>query len=119
MDGEHARSMVFTVPLRGAWKTSRHRRANKAMRIIREFTARHMKVRSGEEIWIDPRVNEVVWARGIEKPPRRIRLRITDHGVKDIPIEVKLEEDALDSTFSEEAIESKDEFEDAEESQEG
>ena len=116
MDGEHARSMVFTVPLRGAWKTSRHRRANKAMRIIREFTARHMKVRSGEEIWIDPRVNEIVWARGMEKPPRKIRLRITDHGVKDIPIEVKLEEDALESTFTEEVPQFEDEFEDAEES---
>ena len=116
MDGEHARSMVFTVPLRGAWKTSRHRRANKAMRIIREFTARHMKVRSGEEIWIDPRVNEVVWARGMEKPPRKIRLRITDHGVKDIPIEVKLEEDALESTFTEEVTQFEDEFEDVEES---
>ena len=108
MDGEHARSMVFTVPLRGAWKTSRHRRANKAMRIIREFTVRHMKVRSGEEIWIDPRVNEVVWARGIEKPPRRIRLRITDHGVKDIPIEVKLEEDDLEPSLSEEVGEIED-----------
>ncbi|HJN55047.1 MAG TPA: 50S ribosomal protein L31e [Candidatus Poseidoniales archaeon] len=116
MDGEHARSMVFTVPLRGAWKTSRHRRANKAMRIIREFTTRHMKVRSGEEIWIDPKVNEVVWARGIEKPPRRIRLRITDHGVKDIPIEVKLEEDDLESEFSEEVTMTEDESEDVEES---
>ena len=118
MDDEHARSMVFTVPLRAAWKTSRHRRANKAMRIIREFTARHMKVRAGEEIWIDPRVNEVVWARGIEKPPRRIRLRITDHGVKDIPIEVKLEEDSLESAFVEGIEEVDDEFDDVEEPQE-
>jgi len=29
-----------------------------------------------EDVWIDPLVNEVLWRRGIQKPPHRIRLKV-------------------------------------------
>ena len=55
------------------------------MRIIKAFIKRHMKVgeltidEEGEEeggrIIIDNEVNEKIWNRGIEKPPRRLRIR--------------------------------------------
>jgi large subunit ribosomal protein L31e len=66
---------IYTVPLRKAyWTGSRLRRSNRAVRILREFVERHMKP---EELLIQPEVNERIWARGIQKPPRRIRIRAT------------------------------------------
>jgi large subunit ribosomal protein L31e len=66
---------IYTVPLRKAyWTGSRLRRSNRAIRILREFVERHMKP---EEVVIQPEVNERIWDRGIQKPPRRIRIRAT------------------------------------------
>ncbi|MHA1771293.1 MAG: 50S ribosomal protein L31e [Candidatus Thorarchaeota archaeon] len=66
---------IYTVPLRKAyWTGSRLRRAKRAVRILREFVERHMKP---EELNIHPDVNERIWSRGIQKPPRRIRIRVT------------------------------------------
>ena len=66
---------IYTVPLRKAyWTGSRLRRSNRAVRILREFVERHMKP---DELLIQPEVNERIWERGIQKPPRRIRIRAT------------------------------------------
>ncbi len=66
---------IYTVPLRKAyWTGSRRRRANRAVRALREFVERHMKP---EELLIQPEVNERIWSRGIQKPPRRVRIRVT------------------------------------------
>ena len=72
----------YTIPLRRAWISQRKKRAPRAMRIIRGFVEKHMKIRSeavGEEeaefLVISNEVNEKVWSRGIEKPPRKIRVR--------------------------------------------
>ncbi len=66
---------IYTVPLRKAyWTGSRLRRSNKAIRVLRKFVERHMKP---EEILIQPEVNERIWSRGIQKPPRRVRIRAT------------------------------------------
>jgi large subunit ribosomal protein L31e len=66
---------IYTVPLRKAyWTGSRRRRSNRAVRILREFVERHMKP---DELLIQPEVNERIWDRGIQKPPRRIRIRAT------------------------------------------
>ncbi len=66
---------IYTVPLRRAyWTGTRLRRSNRAVRILREFVERHMKP---EELLIQPEVNERIWARGIQKPPRRVRIRAT------------------------------------------
>lgn len=66
---------IYTVPLRKAyWTGSRLKRANRSVRILQKFVERHMKP---EEILIQPEVNEKIWERGIQKPPRRIRIRAT------------------------------------------
>ena len=66
---------IYTVPLRKAyWTGSRLRRSNRAVKVLREFVERHMKP---EELLIQPEVNERIWARGIQKPPRRVRIRAT------------------------------------------
>jgi large subunit ribosomal protein L31e len=61
------------VPLRRAFEAPKYRRAKVAIRIIREFTIRHMKA---TEVKIEKGVNELLWSRGITNPPRRIRLEM-------------------------------------------
>jgi len=68
-----ALTRVYTVPLGVAFDTPAYRRAKVAIRIIREFTKRHMKA---AEVSIEEDVNELVWARGIRHPPRRVRLEM-------------------------------------------
>jgi large subunit ribosomal protein L31e len=72
----------YTIPLSKAWIYPRKKRAPKAMRIIKSFVMKHMKIRTeaeGEEeaerLVISNEVNEKIWGRGIEKPPRKIRVR--------------------------------------------
>jgi len=73
----------YTIPLRKAWISTRKKRAPRAGRIVKSFVLKHMKVRTeaeGEEeaerLVIDNEVNEKLWSRGIEKPPRKIRVRV-------------------------------------------
>jgi len=64
---------TYTVPLGIAFEAPPYRRAKVAIRIIRDFTKRHMKA---TEVSIKEDVNEVVWARGIRHPPRRVKLEM-------------------------------------------
>ena len=73
----------YTIPLRNAWISPRKKRAPKAARIVKKFVLKHMKVRTEvdeedepEKLVIDNEVNEKLWSRGIEKPPRKIRVRV-------------------------------------------
>jgi len=73
-EGEAALERVYTIPLERAWIGSKRKRVPRALRIIRDFLDRHMKP---ESLVISPEVNVKVWEKGIEKPPRRIRVRAT------------------------------------------
>ena len=75
---------VYTVPLGKCWIVPPNKRAPRAMRMIRSFVMKHMKLEArGEKeeeeepkrLVISNDVNERVWGRGIEKPPRKIRIR--------------------------------------------
>jgi large subunit ribosomal protein L31e len=76
---------VYTVPLGKCWIAPPNRRASRALRVIRSFVIKHMKLEErGEEeeeeeeprtLVIDNEVNERVWGRGVQKPPRKIRIR--------------------------------------------
>ncbi len=63
---------IYTIPLRRAWISTRKKRAPKAIRLVKSFIQRHMKP---EALVVRNDVNERIWGRGIEKPPRRIRVR--------------------------------------------
>jgi large subunit ribosomal protein L31e len=65
---------IYTVPLGRAWVAPRYRRAEKAVTVLRQFVKRHMKP---DEVVIDTSVNEEIWKQGIQKPPRKIRVRLT------------------------------------------
>lgn len=81
---------VYTVPLRRAFEAPRYRRAKVAVRLIRDFAARHMKAK---EVKIEEGVNEVIWARGIRSPPRRMKLEMErdEDGVVSIRLAPKSE----------------------------
>ena len=82
------------VPLRKAWNITRFKRAPRAMQIIREEVIRHCKVQEDETIYIDENVNKHIWSRGIENPPRKVRLMLIRHDVPDMPdVEVRLFEE--------------------------
>jgi len=66
---------IYTINLSRALSVPRKKRAPRALRLIREFAARHMKVEA-EDVKIEPEVNEAIWRRGIEKPPRRITVKM-------------------------------------------
>lgn len=66
---------IYTVPLSRAWIRPRTKRAPRAVRLLKAFVKRHMKV-DEESIVISNEVNEKIWSRGIQKPPRRIRVKI-------------------------------------------
>jgi len=64
---------TYVVPLGVVYEAPPYRRAKKAVTVIREFATRHMKAR---QVSIDVDVNELIWARGIKHPPRRITLEM-------------------------------------------
>jgi large subunit ribosomal protein L31e len=65
--------VVHVIPLRDAWKGSRLRRAKTAIRIVREYVSRHTGAR---KVVISGRLAEAIWARGIQNPPRKVRVEL-------------------------------------------
>ncbi len=74
---------IITIPLRDAWDSPRHKRARRAVTVLEEQLRKHFKM----DVKIDETLNEVIWARGIRKPPRRVKVKvqITDAGAKAYP----------------------------------
>jgi len=67
---------IYVVPLRYAWKTPRTRRAKAAATIVRSFLEKHMKVDDEKKVKIGTSINHLLWTRGIQKPPRRVRIHV-------------------------------------------
>ena len=65
---------IYIIPLAKARKGPRNKRAKKAIRYLKEYMTRHFKP---ESLVITQEVNERIWARGIQKPPRKIKVRAT------------------------------------------
>ncbi|MCW4000739.1 MAG: 60S ribosomal protein L31 [Candidatus Bathyarchaeota archaeon] len=77
----------YTIPLQKALIRPPKKRAPRAMQLVKIFVTKHMKLEmkvSEEEeeeelpqLLVAPEVNEKIWGRGIEKPPRKIKTRVT------------------------------------------
>ena len=65
---------VYTINLGKVKLSQSQHRAVRAINMIREFARHHMKV---EEIKIEEELAHQVWARGVRRPPRKIRVRMT------------------------------------------
>ena len=76
---------TYTIPLSRALVRPPKKRAPRAIQLIKIFITKHMKLEmkvSEEEeeeelpqLIISQEVNQKVWDRGIEKPPRKIKVR--------------------------------------------
>ena len=65
----------YVIPLRASrHQPSRRRRAGHALETVRRFVVRHMHGKS-EDVWIDPRLNEHIWERGIQRIPSHVRVK--------------------------------------------
>lgn len=81
VEEEIVEEQIYTIPLGRAWISPPKKRAPRAIRIIRGFITRHMKIKTdaieeeAERLVISNEVNEKIWSHGIKSPPRKIRIR--------------------------------------------
>jgi large subunit ribosomal protein L31e len=72
---------LYVIPLqRVYWGGSRRTRGKRAIRLIKEFVERHFKAK---RVIIDNMVSEYIFSYKIEKPPRRIAVKVIkiDEGI--------------------------------------
>jgi large subunit ribosomal protein L31e len=73
----------YIIPLREKSRVvPRYKKTPKAIKTIKEFLARHMKVENRDlnKVKIDKSLNEFMWARGIRKHPHKIKVKAIREG---------------------------------------
>ncbi len=92
---------VYTINLGKVLLSQSQHRAVRAINMIREFARHHMKV---QEIKIEEELAQLIWARGVRRPPRKVRVRMntTDEGyilvsAYDEELEARLSSEKQDS----------------------
>ncbi len=71
----------YTIPLRKRFNVvPRYKKTNKAVKTIKEFLVRHMKIRDRDlkKIKIDRYLNEFMWFRGIRNPPAKVKVKVRE-----------------------------------------
>lgn len=68
-----AEERIITINLKELMRVPRGQRAPRAVRLIKTHAKRVMKT---EEVKVSNEVNEAIWSRGIEKPPRKITVKL-------------------------------------------
>ncbi|MGC8924109.1 MAG: 50S ribosomal protein L31e [Candidatus Micrarchaeia archaeon] len=67
---------VYSINLSKVYSLGKHTvRARRAIKEVRRFAARHMKA-DIEKVVIGTDVNEYIWRDGIQRPPRRLRVKL-------------------------------------------
>lgn len=80
---------IYIVPLSGSkHMPPDHGRARHAIGTIKKYVSRHMKV-DIDKVWIDPKLNEAIWARGAKHIPSKIKVKAIRF--EDCLVEVDLE----------------------------
>ncbi len=70
---QEAIESIFTIPFYPQLnKTAAYKRTPKAIRILKAFIIKHTKA---DVVVITNELNEFLWERGIEKPPRKVKVR--------------------------------------------
>lgn len=73
----------YTIPLRKKIRVvPRYKKTNKAVKSIKEFVVRHMKIRDRDlnKVKLDKFLNETLWSRGIKNPPTKIKVKVIKDG---------------------------------------
>ena len=83
---------IITIPMRATKMAPRTKRAARAIKEIRDNIARHMKA-DVEKIWVDTSLNEKIWERGIQNPPRKITVKAVkfEDGLVEVSLVVPVE----------------------------
>jgi large subunit ribosomal protein L31e len=75
----------YTIPLRKSTnKVPSYKKANKAVKTIKEFLAKHMKVedRDLDKVKVSKYLNEMIWHQGIKHPPSKIKVKaVKENGI--------------------------------------
>lgn len=88
----------YVIPLRDKCRpVPRYKKTPKAVKTVKEFVARHMKVYDKDlnKIKLDMSLNEVLWQRGIKKPVHKVKVKVVRDGenvkvsLVDIPEKIK------------------------------
>ncbi|HJX51063.1 MAG TPA: 50S ribosomal protein L31e [Candidatus Nanoarchaeia archaeon] len=103
----------YIIPLRRKCRVvPRYKKANKAVKTVKEFLVKHMKIRDRDlkKVKLSTYVNEFLWNRGIRHPPHKIKVKAIKEGdivrVELVDMPKKLEqkrnrEEKLQKIFSE------------------
>ncbi len=81
----------YIIPLRREWlKVPEYKRANKAVKSIKEFLVRHMKIydRDLRKIKIDILLNNELRFRGMRKPPAKIKVKAVKYDNEIVRVEL-------------------------------
>lgn len=73
----------YVIPLRSKIRPSpRYKKTPKAIKSIKEFLAKHLKVENRDlnKIKLSPYLNQFMWARGIKNPPTKIKIKVLKKG---------------------------------------
>lgn len=78
---------IYVVPFNRVKHGPVSEAAPRAMREVRRFLSKHMKVEA-KDIWIDESVNHAIWNRGKYKIPSKLRVRAVkfDDGVVEVSL---------------------------------
>lgn len=80
---EEIKEKIYVIPLREKCRSvPRYRKTEKAIKTIKEFIVRHMKIRDRDlkKVKIDSYLNEMVWFNGIKNPPHKIKVKAIKEG---------------------------------------
>ena len=67
---------TYIIPLRREWlKAQKYKRAKKAVRGVKDFLMRHMKV-DLEMVKLGTKLNEEIWKHGMKNPPSRVKVNV-------------------------------------------
>ncbi|MEK6892611.1 MAG: 50S ribosomal protein L31e [Nanoarchaeota archaeon] len=73
----------YIIPLRRVWlRVPEYKRAGKAVKAIKQFIAKHMKVaeRDLDKVKVDVYFNNEIWFRGRASPPAKVKVRAIKEG---------------------------------------
>jgi large subunit ribosomal protein L31e len=74
---------IYVIPLRKEInKVAIYRKTEKAIKAIKQFIVRHMKIRDRDlkKVKIDKYLNEAMWLRGIKNPVTKIKVKAIKEG---------------------------------------
>jgi large subunit ribosomal protein L31e len=81
----------YIVPLRRKWlKVPEYKRANKAVKALKQFMVKHMKIydRDLRKIKVDIDLNNEIRFRGIKNPPSRIKVKAVKYDNDIVKVEL-------------------------------